>query len=89
MRPIRFKMFRFPEFPNNWPRNALATTVIVLFCFMVIWVFTSTYPEANARIVYFLGGQVTGFVGTIINFHFSSTEDQRNREQIAVKKETD
>lgn len=71
--------FPFSDLPDAWPRNALATTVVTLFCFMVFWVFTHNYPEANARIVYFLGGQVTGYVGTIINFHFSSNESERRK----------
>jgi hypothetical protein len=51
-------------------RNALTAMIITTFVGSLGAIMFIPYPTENNRLLYFMLGQLTGFVGTIVNYHF-------------------
>lgn len=70
-------------------RNALGGALIASFIGAMITLFIVPIPPENEQLITYMLGQISGFAGGIVSYHYASTASSAQKNELLARKETE
>lgn len=64
---------------KDWPRHVVAACVVAIAAGILWKLFHDEIPEANRDIAMIAVGVALGWVGSVVNFHFGSSQGSKDK----------
>lgn len=70
-------------------RNVLGAILVCAFIGAIIVLFIRPYPGENSDLLTYMLGQLSGFAGGIVSYHYASTASSAQKNELLARKETE